>query len=181
VTALLQEWSRGDASALDRLLPLVYGELRRLAASFLSRERPGHTLQPTAVVHEAYLRLVDEKGVAIKDRGHFLGIASRLMRQILVDHARSRGAAKRGGGAPKLALEDSVLSLERGPELIALDDALTSLAALDERQSQIVELRFFGGLSIAETAETVGVSPATIKREWDSARAWLRREVSGAS
>jgi RNA polymerase sigma factor (TIGR02999 family) len=160
-------------------MPLVYTELRRFAASFLAEERRGHTLQPTAVVHEAYLRLVGQQGVPVQDRAHFLRIAARLMRQILVDHARSRGAAKRGGGAPKLALEDSVLSSERGPELIALDDALTSLAALDLRQSQIVELRFFGGLSIAETADAVGISPATVKREWASARAWLHREVSG--
>lgn len=180
VTVLLQLWSQGDQAALNRLMPLVYGELRRLAASFLAQERPGHTLQPTAVVHEAYLRLVDQPGIAIQNRAHFLAIAARLMRQILVDHARARTAVKRGGGAPRLVLEDSLLSLERGPELIALDDALTSLAALDERQSRIVELRFFGGLSIAETAETVGVSPATVKREWDSARAWLRLEVGGA-
>ena len=180
ITALLHRWSRGDQAALDRLMPIVYGELRRLAASFLSRERPGHTLQPTAVVHEAYLRLVGQQGIPIQDRSHFLGIAARLMRQILVDHARARDAAKRGGGARKLALEDFELSPERDPELIALDDALTSLAALDARQSQIVELRFFGGLSIEETAQAVGVSPATVKREWDSARAWLRREVGAA-
>jgi RNA polymerase sigma factor (TIGR02999 family) len=179
VTALLQRWSAGDEAALDRLLPLVYGELRRLAASFLARERPGHTLQPTAVVHEAYLRLVDQQGVRVEDRGHFLAIAARLMRQILVDHARARDAAKRGGKTRKLTLDDGVISFERDPELIALDDALSSLAELDVRQSRIVEMRFFGGLSIEETAEAVGISPATVKREWDSAKAWLRREISG--
>lgn len=180
VTGLLQDWGRGDTAALDRLVPLVYGELRRLAASFLARERPDHTLQPTAVVHEAYLRLVDQRSVSVQDRSHFLAIAARVMRQILVDHARSRNAAKRGGGRPTLALDDTVLSGERDAELVALDQALSSLGALDERQSRIVELRFFGGLSIEETANAVGVSPATVKREWESARAWLRREM-GAS
>ncbi len=181
VTALLREWRRGDRTALDRLMPLVYDELRRLAADFLARERPDHTLQPTAVVHEAYVRLVGREAPTIRDRVHFLAIAARLMRQILVDHARSRNAAKRGGGAPRLSLDEAVLTSKRGPELIALDDALTALAALDARQSQVVELRFFGGLSISETAEVVGVAEATVKREWDSARAWLRREVGGAS
>lgn len=181
VTTLLRQWSQGDSKALDRLLPLVYGELRRLAASFLRQENPGHTLQPTAVVHETYLRLVGGKAVDVEDRAHFLRIAARLMRQILVDHARKRNAAKRGSGTPTLALDEFAISSERDAEMVALDDALAALAELDARQSQIVELRFFGGLSIVETAEVVGVSPATVKRDWDSARAWLRREVSQTS
>ena len=180
VTALLHQWSRGDRDALNRLMPLVYDELRQLAGSFLARERPDHTLQPTAVVHEAYLRLVDAPAATIRDRAHFHGIAARLMRQILVDHARSRQARKRGGKGRKISLDDTVLSFERDSELVALDEALDVLSALDPRQSHVVELRFFGGLSVVETAEVVGTSPATVKRDWDSARAWLHRELRGA-
>lgn len=180
VTALLKDWGNGDRAALDRLMPLLYDELRSLAAASLARERPNHTLVPTAVVHEAYLRLVDVKEAEFRDRAHFLGIAARLIRQILVDHARSRNALKRGGGNGSLVLDEALFSREREPELIALDDALTGLETLDRRQSQVVELRFFGGLSVEETAEVVGISPATVKREWQLARAWLRREVSGA-
>ncbi len=179
VTHLLIQWSKGDTAALDALMPLVYKELRRLAQHYLSREKPGHTLSSTALVHEAYLRLITQRDVTWQNRAHFFGVASRMMRRILVDHARRHGYAKRGGGAMTLAL-DEVIEAEKPREidLVALDDALDTLAKLDERQSRMVELRFFGGLSIEETSEVLGVSAPTVKREWATARAWLYREIS---
>lgn len=159
-------------------MPLVYDELRRLASGYMRRERPDHTLQATALVHEAYLRLVDQTQIDWRGRAHFFSIAARLMRQILVDHARERNADKRGGGMTKLALDDAVsFAQENEIDLIALDDALKTLANFDQQQSQIVELRFFGGLTIEETSEVLHVSPSTVKREWGLAKAWLRREV----
>jgi RNA polymerase sigma factor (TIGR02999 family) len=182
VTHLLIQWSKGDSAALDALVPLVYGELRRLAQHYLSREKPGHTLSSTALVHEAYLRLVKQKDVTWQNRAHFFGVAARMMRRILVDHARRGAYAKRGGGAMTLALDEAVTPApSREMDLVALDDALNSLAKLDERQSRMVELRFFGGLSIEETSEVLGVSTPTVKREWASARAWLYREISRGS
>jgi RNA polymerase sigma factor (TIGR02999 family) len=178
VTALLRDWSGGDRAALERLMPLVYQELRRLAASYLRVERPDHTLQPTALVHEAYLRLVDQRGVNWQNRAHFFGIAAQMMRRILVDHARRRQAAKRDATA--LRLEANGGEAGRDPELLALDQALCGLESLDARQARIVELRFFGGLTVEETAEVAGVSPATVKREWRTARAWLAREIRPA-
>lgn len=179
VTALLKDWSGGDGAALERLMPLVYGELRRLAASYLRVERKDHTLQPTALVHEAYLRLVDQRSVNWQNRAHFFGIAARMMRRILVDHARRRQAAKRD--APALMIEVfGGAGGERDPELLALDEALSGLEALDARQAKIVELRFFGGLTVEETAQAEGISPATVKREWRTARAWLAREIRPA-
>jgi RNA polymerase sigma factor (TIGR02999 family) len=179
VSALLSKWRAGDQEALQSLTPLVYQELRRIAHHHLQQERPDHTLQSTALVHEAYLRLMNQGPAEIEHRPHFLAIASRLMRQILVDHARGRRAAKRGGGF-KLELSDAISPQKpQTMDLIALDDALNYLAKLDPQQSRIVELRFFGGLSIEETAEIVGVLPTPVKREWATARAWLRREVRG--
>src|SRR5437870_3462082 len=174
VTELLIEWSNGDKAALDKLMPLIHEELRRLAHHYMSHERPGHTLQTTALVNEAYLRLVNRKGVHWQNRAHFFAIAATLMRSILVDHARSHAFAKRGGGAHKIALDDAmVVSQKRAAEVVALDDALKRLNEIDPQQSQIVEMKFFGGLTIEETAEVLGLSPATIKREWSSAKAWL--------
>ena len=179
VTQLLVQWSSGDKAALDKLMPLVYDELRRLAHRYLSRERPDHTLQTTALVNEAYLRLVDRKNVHWQNRAHFFAISAQLMRCILVDHARSHAYAKRGGGARKIPLDEAmVFSQERAAEVVAIDDALKGLAALDPQQSRIVELRFFGGLTIEETAEVLHLSPATIKREWATARAWLYHELN---
>jgi len=181
VTHLLIQWSKGDSAALDALVPLVYDELRGLAQLYLSREKPGHTLSSTALVHEAYLRLVKQKDVTWQNRAHFFAVAARMMRRILVDHARKHGYAKRGGGAMTLSLDETIAPAapERELDLVALDDALEALAKLDERQSRMVELRFFGGLSIEETSEVLGVSAPTVKREWASARAWLFREISG--
>jgi RNA polymerase sigma factor (TIGR02999 family) len=180
VSALLVKWRSGDPEALQALIPLVYQELRRIAQHHLQQERPDHTLQSTALVHEAYLRLMKQGPAEIEHRPHFLAVASRLMRQILVDHARGHRAAKRGGGL-KLELNDTMGAQKtQNMDLVVLDDALNELAKLDPQQTRIVELRFFGGLSIEETAEIVGVSPTTVKREWATARAWLRREVRGA-
>ena len=179
VTELLIEWSHGDKAALDRLMPLIHEELRRLAHHYMSRERPGHTLQTSALVNEAYLRLVNRKKVHWQNRVHFFAIAAQLMRSILVDHARSHAYTKRGGGARKIALDEAmIVSQERAAEVVALDEALKELANFDEQQSRIVELRFFAGLTIEETAEVLALSPATIKREWSTARAWLYRELS---
>jgi len=181
VTQLLARWSAGDHSAMESLLPLVYQELRGLARRCLSQERDGHTLQPTALVHEAYLRLVDQSPSTIESRTQFFGIAARLMRQILVDHARLRQAAKRGGGN-MISLEDSAdISPQRDLNLVALDDALNELARLDERQARIVELRFFAGLSIEETSRVLAISPVTVTRNWTNARLWLQRELSRGS
>ena len=178
ITQLLVEWGKGDQAALDRLAPLVYEELRRMARTYLRGERPDHTLQATALVHEAYLRLVDQHSVSWQNRAHFFGIASQMMRRILVNHATARAADKRGGGAQKLALDEAAgLAEGREAELIALDEALKELEKLDQRQGRIVELRYFGGLSIEETAEVLDLSPATVKREWSTARLWLRRRL----
>ena len=179
VTQLLIDWSNGDKTALDKLVPLIHEELRRLAHHYMSRERPGHTLQTTALVGEAYLRLVNRKEVQWKNRAHFFAIAATLMRNILVDHARSHAYAKRGGGARQIELDEAmVVSQERAADVVALDEVLKELATLDEPQSRIVELRFFGGLTIEETAEAMGTSPTTIKREWRTARAWLYDRLS---
>lgn len=178
VTALLKEWGAGDRGALERLMPLVYDELRRLAASQLRAERGNHTLQPTALVHEAYLRLVGQRSVSWANRAHFFGIAAQMMRRVLVDHARKRQAAKRNPGTVHVDLAASAEGkADRAPELLALDDALTELEKLDPRQAKVVELRFFGGLSVEETAEVAGISTATVKREWKTARAFLRHEI----
>lgn len=179
VTQLLIAWSNGDKAALDKLTPMVYEELRRLAHHYMSHERPGHTLQTTALINEAYLRLVNRKGVHWQNRAHFFAIAATLMRSILVDHARSHAYAKRGGGARRTALDEAmIVSQQRAAEVVALDDVLKELADFDPQQSRIVELRFFGGLTIEETAGALDLSPATIKREWSTARAWLYRELS---
>ena len=181
ITELLSKWKDGDQQALNEVLPIVYPELRRLAHQHLRKERSDHTLQSTALVHEVYLRLEKQGVLQLENRSHFLAICSQLMRQILVEYARGRRAAKRDGGV-KLALEDIVVvAKSRGTDLIALDDALTQLAQLDAQQARIVELRFFGGLSIEETADVVGVSPATVKRDWAVARVWLHRELKRTS
>jgi len=182
VTALLVRWRSGDAAALESLIPLVYSELRSLAHHYLRQERPGHTLQSTALVHEAYVRLVGRNPPSLSNRSHFFGVAARLMREILVDHARAERAAKRGGGAPTVALAQANDVPQPEPvDVLMLDAVLTDLARLDERQSRIVELRFFTGLSIDETADALGISPATVSREWTTARAWLHRELSAKS
>jgi RNA polymerase sigma factor (TIGR02999 family) len=179
VTALLARWRGGDRRALDRLIPLIYDELRSLAHHYLRRERSDHTLQTTALVHEAYVRLVGGDVPALQNRSHFFGIAARLMREILVEHARARQAAKRGSGVPLVSLDEALhYPQASNVDILLLDEALDKLAALDERQSRIVELRFFTGLSIDETSEVLGISPATVSREWTSARAWLHREIA---
>jgi RNA polymerase sigma factor (TIGR02999 family) len=178
VTRLLVQWSGGDESALENLMPLVYSELHRLAAIYLSRERPGHTLQSTALVHEAFLRLVDQNSVQWQNRAHFYGVAAQMIRRILVDHARAHLTAKRGSGALKLSIEDALNEPKRQDlDIVALDDALTSLGQFDPQQCHVVELRFFSGLSIEETAEALRISPATVKRDWNAAKAWLYREI----
>jgi RNA polymerase sigma-70 factor, ECF subfamily len=177
VTHLLLAWGQGDEAALGRLMPLVHGELRRLARRHMAHERPGHTLQTTALVNEAYLKLIDVSQVRWQNRAHFFAMSSRLMRRILVDFARSRNYQKRGGGAQKVSLDEGLLSTERGADLLALDDALTELAAVDARKSQVVEMRFFGGLSVEETAESLHVSVDTVMRDWKLAKAWLLREL----
>jgi RNA polymerase sigma factor (TIGR02999 family) len=179
VTRLLIDWSNGDEKALEELMPLVYGELRRLAGSHLRRERSANTLQCTALVHEAYLRLVNQSNVQWRNRAHFYGIAAQMIRRILVDHARAQHAGKRGAGAVRLELDDAMaVSEQRELDLLGLDAALLRLAEMDERQGRIVELRFFAGLSVEETAEVMQLSTATVKREWSSARAWLYREMT---
>src|SRR6266566_4961819 len=180
ITELLVAWGRGDESAFERLVPMVHAELRRLARRQMAGERPGHTLQTTALVNEAYLRLIDLSQVRWQDRAHFLGMSARVMRRILVDHARARGANKRGGRDQKVPIEDAAaVTEERAVDLIALDDALNALAVVDSRKSQVVEMRFFGGLSIEETAESLHVSPETVKRDWRVAKVWLLRELDG--
>lgn len=179
LTQLLIEWSNGDQTALDKLVPVVEQELRHLAHHYMRRERAGHTLQTTALVNEAFVRMVNRKGVHWQNRAHFFGIAAQLMRTILVDHARSHASAKRGGGADKLELNEAVvISQDKASEVIALDEALKQLELIDPQQSRIVELRFFGGLTVEEAAEVLHVSPATIKREWSTAKAWLFRELA---
>jgi RNA polymerase sigma factor (TIGR02999 family) len=178
VTALLAASRQGDEEALNRLLPLVYDELRRLASRYLRRERPDHTLQATALVHEAYLRLFDQD-VSWENRAHFFGVAAEMMRRILIDHARSHQAVKRGSGGAKLSLDDVLdLSDEKAADLIALDDALKALAEFDAQKSRIVELRFFGGLSIEDTAKILDIGTATVTRQWRLAKAWLYHEMS---
>ena len=179
VTQLLVDWGNGDRQALEKLTPLVYQELKRLAARYLRRERREHTLQSTALVHEAWLRLIDQNHVHWQNRAQFFGIAGEMIRRILIDHARNRQAAKRGDGAVKLSLDEALGAPDRRDfDLVALDDALKDLAKLDPKQGKLVELRFFAGLSIEESAEVLGVSPATVKREWAAAKAWLYRELS---
>ena len=179
ISRLLVDWRDGDKTALDRLVPLVYRELRRLAGYYMRRQRADHTLQTSALINEAYLRLADHKNMRWESRGHFYAVAAQAMRRILVDHARSRGYAKRGGGALKVSFDEAVIGAEeRGAELIALDDALQDLAAIDPRKCQIVELRYFGGLSVDETAEVIGVSSVTVMREWRSAKGWLLKAIT---
>lgn len=181
VTTLLKEWSDGDRTALEQLMPLVYDELHRLAHQHMRREKPGNVLQTSALINEAYLRLVDEPRVHWQNRAHFFGIAARLMRRILVDEARKRDSAKRGGATIQVSLDEATsVAQEQAANVVALDDALRSLEAIDLRQSEIVELRFFGGLSIEETAGVLKVSPGTVMRDWTFARAWLRNEMNGA-
>ncbi len=178
VTSILNEWSRGDQTALDRLVPLVYGQLRRLARLHLKQERPNHTLQPTALVHEAYLRLAKVDQVAWQSRAQFYGVAAKLMRQILVDHARKRQAEKRSGRRTRITLGEVAEMRQPTVDLIALDEALNGLARMDPRKSQVVELRFFGGLSPKETGEVLGVTSKTVMRDWDVAKLWLHRELT---
>jgi RNA polymerase sigma-70 factor (ECF subfamily) len=180
VTALLAEWSHGDPTALEQLLPLVYAELRRTAARQLRRERSGHTLQPTALVHEVYLRLVDQRHADWQNRAHFLGVAARIMRRILVDHARRHAAGKRGGGVRCVSIEDAQEVAAAGEVPIGvLDHALSRLHDMDPELARIVELRAFGGLTIDDAAHVLGVSPSTAKRDWRTAKAWLKREIDG--
>jgi len=182
VTQLLVDWGNGNQAALDRLMPLVYTELRQLAHRYMRRERPGHTMQTTALIHEAYLRLVDQNQVRWQHQAHFFGIAARLMRQILIEHARSRTRAKRGGGVGTISLDEAaIVSQARATALLALDDALERLATIDPRKSQVVELRFFGGLSVEEAAQVLNIAPNTVLRDWRMAKAWLRREISNES
>lgn len=182
VTQLLAAWSQGDRRALETLLPLVYSELHRLADRYMRNEAAGHTLQSTALVNEAYLRMVDASGssqIEWQNRAHFFGVAAQAMRRILVDHARGRNYQKRGGGAQQVSLDEAMtLAGDRAAELIALDEALRELAKMDERKSRVVELRYFGGLSLEETAEALGVSVPTVTRDWSTAKAWLLREMS---
>jgi len=181
VTQLLLSWNYGNEKALDELVPLVYSELRRLARLYMGRERPNHTLQTSALINEAYLRLVDQEKVEWQDRAHFFAVASQIMRNILIDHARKYQSAKRGAGAQQVALDESViLNRQRASELLNLDEALTSLAAFDSRKSQIVELQFFGGLSIEEIAEVMKISSATVKRELKAAKLWLHRLMTNS-
>jgi RNA polymerase sigma factor (TIGR02999 family) len=179
VTRILHDWSDGDREAPERLMPYVYGELRRLAYSFLAQERGGHTLQPTALVNEAYLRLVDQHSVNWQNRAHFYGIASSMMRRVLIDHARAHATEKRGGTVVHLSLDDVQVPLEqRAADFIALDEALERLSQFDERKCRVVEMRFFGGLNDEEIAEVLGVATRTVLRDWKKARLWLYRELS---
>ncbi len=181
VSALLHAWSGGDQSALDKLTPIVYEELHRLAGRHMKRERPGHSLQTTALVNEAYVRLVGYKRMQWQNRAHFFAVSAQLMRRILVEHAR-RHNVKRGGGAQHVSLDEaSFVDGDRATDLVALDDAMNALARLDPRKVQVVEMRFFGGLSVEESAEVLGVSPITVMRDWNTAKAWLYREMAGAS
>jgi RNA polymerase sigma factor (TIGR02999 family) len=180
VTQLLQQWSDGRLDARDQLLPVIYAELRRLAAGYMRRERVDHTLQPTALVHEAFLKLIDQRAVRWQSRAHFFGVAAQAMRRILVDHARAHTAGKRGDGQPRVPLDEAhLLGPEPNIDLIALDEALTRLAEIDPQQSRLVEARFFGGLTIDETAELLDISPASVGREWIVAKAWLYAELTG--
>jgi len=179
VSGLLRAWSDGDRGALDRLTPIVFDELRRLAKGYMRRERPGHSMQATALVNEAYMRLVDYKGMQWQNRAHFFAVSAQLMRRILVDHAR-RHNLKRGGGAPHVSLDETALvDSGRAADFVALDDAMDALAQFDPRKVQVVEMRFFGGLSVEETAEVLKVSPVTVMRDWSTAKAWLYRQLTG--
>ena len=184
ISALLRAWSGGDQSALEKLTPIVYDELHRLARRYMQRERPGHSLQTTALVNEAYMRLVDYKRMQWQDRAHFFAVSAQLMRRILVEHAR-RHNLKRGGGVQHVSLEEAAVVGGTGPptrwDLVALDDAMNALARIDPRKVQVVEMRFFGGLSVEETAEVLKVSPVTVKRDWSAAKAWLYRELTGGT
>ena len=181
ITQLLLAWSSGEQNALQKLAPLVYAELHRLAHHYMAGERPGHTLQPTALVNEAYLRLIDSSHVRWQNRAHFFAISAQLMRRILVDFARSRGYYKRGGKARRISLDEAPpIASERSADLVALDEAMSALAAFDDRKSRVVELRYFGGLSVEETAEVLKVSPETVMRDWRLAKVWLQRELSRA-
>jgi RNA polymerase sigma factor (TIGR02999 family) len=180
ITQLLQAWSSGDTGALDRLMPLVYAELHSTARRYMAQERPGHTIQSTALIHEVYVRLIDSGAANWHDRAHFFAVCSRIMRQILTDFARSRLSLKRGGGAIHITFEDSLPATGKAAaDLVALDDALNGLARVDARKSQVVELRFFGGLSVQETAEVLKTSKETVKRDWSLAKLWLLREMNG--
>jgi RNA polymerase sigma factor (TIGR02999 family) len=180
VTQLLLDWSKGDGEAFNELVPLVHDELRRVARRYMRRERAGHTLQTTALVNEAYLRLINQRRVEWQNRAHFFAIAAQVMRRILVDYARTRGYSKRGGNEVHVSFDEAaVASPGAGPDLVVIDQALADLAALDPRKARIVELRFFGGLSIEETAEVMSISPTTVQREWRSAKAWLYFAISG--
>jgi RNA polymerase sigma factor (TIGR02999 family) len=180
ITGLLVGYGRGDKEALDQLMPLVYDELRRQAARYLRREQAGQTLQTTALIHEAYVRLVDQRNVQWQNRAHFFGIAAQLMRRILVDHARTKKRVKRGGSDVRVSLGDATVAVKgQDLDVVALDEALDRLAQIDEQQSRVVELRFFSGLTVEETAEVMGISKATVKRDWSMAKAWLHRELSG--
>lgn len=179
MTRLLLDWGKGDQAALDELMPLIEQELHRIAHQYMNREGPGHTLQTTALVNEAYMRLIDQKSVRWQNRAHFFAIAAQTMRRILIDHARKSARAKRGGKARKISLDEvAVLTQERASELVALDEALERLAAIDPRRGQVVELRFYGGLSNDEIAEVLNISPNTVMRDWNMARAWLYRELA---
>lgn len=181
VTELLLEWQQGDSGALDKLTPLVYDELRRIAHRYVQRERDGHTLETTALVNEAYLRLVGGQQIEWQNRAHFFAVTAQVMRHVLIDHARRRHYAKRGGEAQQVSLEDaSVMSHQRAAELVALDEALEELAKLDPRKGRVVELRYFGGLSLEETADVLEVSPMTVRRDWRAAKAWLYRALKGS-
>lgn len=179
VTRLLKDWGNGDSTALDQLMPIVYAELRAIAGRYLRHERKDHTLQPTALVNEAYLRLVDQKQVEWQNRAHFVGVAAQMMRRILVDHAKSHNRAKRGGGAQRVTLDEAVALVEgRADDLLELDAALTALEALDQRKSRVVEMKYFGGLSVEETAEVLKVSVITVARDWKLAKAWLYTTIN---
>ncbi len=179
VTQLLHQVAGGNRAAVDELTPLVYQELKRIAGGQLKGERPGHTLQATALVHEAYLKLIDQREVSWQGRAHFFGVAAQLMRRILLDYAKSRGRLKRGGDVHKTSLDEAlVVAEDRASDLVMIDEALTRMEQLDPRQAKVVEMRFFGGLSVEETAEAMGISAPTVKREWAMARAWLHRELS---
>jgi RNA polymerase sigma factor (TIGR02999 family) len=178
ITERLIAWGAGDRSAFDQLLPIVYQELRRMAGSYLRQENPGHTLQPTALVHEAWLRLIDQARVDWRNRGQFFGVAAQMMRRILVDHAKSKHREKRGGDAARLSLDEVInLSHERAADLLSLDDALDELTRVDERKGRVVELRYFGGFSVEETARILEVSPETVMRDWKVAKAWLYQQI----
>lgn len=180
ITGLLRAWESGDHEALNRLMPLVYDQLRRAARNHMRRERAGHTLQATALVNEVYVRLVDVTGVRWQDRAHFFAIAASMMRRILLDAARARAAGKRGGGELHITLPEDVVALNQATDLVAIDDALQALATVDSRKARVVELRFFGGLSVEEIADVLNISPQSVKRDWKLARAWLLKELGGA-